>query len=75
MSYQDGDNPCKIETNSVSHYYRWDSHKGRVSEYIRASQVMRVAKLIEAEWSALEILKVVVDGKQKVSEVSAELLQ
>ena len=28
---------------SVSYYYRWDSHKGRVSEYIRASQVTRVA--------------------------------
>ena len=28
---------------SVSYYYRWDSPKGRVSEYIRASQVARVA--------------------------------
>ncbi|NEP59023.1 MAG: hypothetical protein F6K31_18705 [Symploca sp. SIO2G7] len=60
---------------SVSYYYRWDSHKGRVSEYIRASQVTRVAKLIEAERPALEILKVVVEGKRKISGVSAELLR
>ena len=59
---------------SVSYYYRWDSHKGRVSEYIRASQVARVARLIEAERPALEILKVVVEGKRKLSAVSAELL-
>ena len=60
---------------SVSYYYRWDSHKGRVSEYIRASQVTRVARLIAAERPALEILKVVVEGKRKVSGVSAELLR
>ena len=60
---------------SVSYYYRWDSHKGRVSEYIRASQVARVAKLIEAERPALEILRVVVEGKRKISGVSAELLR
>lgn len=60
---------------SVSYYYRWDSHKGRVSEYIRASQVARVAKLIEAERPALEILKVVVEGKRTLSGVSAELLR
>ncbi|MEM6518924.1 MAG: hypothetical protein AAF722_06270 [Cyanobacteria bacterium P01_C01_bin.70] len=60
---------------SVSYYYRWDSHKGRVSEYIRASQVTRVAGLIEAERPALEILKVVVEGKRKISGVSAELLR
>ena len=59
---------------SVSYYYRWDSPKGRVSEYIRTSQVTRVAKLIEAERPALEILKVVVEGKRKVSGVAAELL-
>ncbi|MEM6772582.1 MAG: hypothetical protein AAF597_18535 [Bacteroidota bacterium] len=59
---------------SVSYYYRWDSHKGRVSEYIRASQVARVVGLIEAERPALDILKVVVDGKRKLSAVSAELL-
>ena len=44
-------------------------------EYIRASQVMRVAGLVEAERPALEILKVVVDGKRKISGVSAELLR
>ena len=60
---------------SVSYYYRWDSHKGRVSEYIRASKVTQVARLIAAERPALEILKVVVDGKRKVSGVSAELLR
>ncbi len=60
---------------SVSYYYRWDSHKGRVSEYIRASKVTRVAQLIEAERPALEILKVVIEGKRKVSNVSAELLR
>ena len=60
---------------SVSYYYRWDSHKGRVSEYIRASKVTRVARLIEAERPALEILKVVVVGKRKLSGVSAELLR
>ena len=60
---------------SVSYIYKWDSPKGRVSEYIRASQVMRVAGLIEAERPALEILKVVVEGKRKVSGVSAELLR
>ncbi|MFG6100548.1 hypothetical protein SPB21_35245 [Leptothoe sp. ISB3NOV94-8A] len=60
---------------SVSYYYRWDSHKGRVSEYIRASQVTRVARLIEAERPALEILRVVVKGKRKISGVSAELLK
>ena len=59
---------------SVSYYYRWDSHKGRVSEYIRASQVARVAGLIEAERPALEVLRVVVEGKRKVSGVSAALL-
>ena len=59
---------------SVSYYYRWDSHKGRVSEYIRASQVTRVTKLIEAERPALEILKVVVEGKRTVSGVAAELI-
>ena len=52
---------------SVSYYYRWDSPKGRVSEYIRASQVARVAKLIEAERPALEILRVVVEGMRKDS--------
>ena len=60
---------------SVSYYYRWDSPKGRVSEYIRASQVARVVRLIEAERPALEILKVVVKEKRKVSGVSAELLR
>ena len=60
---------------SVSYYYRWDSPKGRVSEYIRASQVARVANLIEAGRPALEILKVVVEGKRKITGVSAELLE
>ncbi|NEP56250.1 MAG: HNH endonuclease [Symploca sp. SIO2G7] len=60
---------------SVSYYYRWDSHKGRVSEYIRASQVTRVERMIEAERPALEILKVVVEGKRTVSGVSAKLLR
>ena len=60
---------------SVSYYYRWDSHKGRVSEYIRSSNLTRVARLIEAERPALEILKVVVEGKRKVSGVSVELLK
>ncbi len=59
---------------SVSYYYRWDSPKGRVSEYIRASQVTRVARLIVAERPALEILRVVVNGKRKLSAVSTELL-
>ncbi|MEO0706822.1 MAG: hypothetical protein AAF050_14300 [Cyanobacteria bacterium J06649_5] len=59
---------------SVSYYYRWDSPKGRVSEYIRASQVMRVTGLIEAERPALEILKIVVEGKRKISGVASELL-
>ena len=35
----------------------------------------RVAGLIKAERPALEILKVVVEGKRKVSGVSAELLR
>ena len=65
----------KRSNPSVSYYYRWDSHKGRVSEYIRASKVTQVARLIAAERPALEILKVVVDGKRKVSGVSAELLR
>ena len=60
---------------SVSYYYRWDSHKGRVSEYIRASQVKRVAGLIEAERPALEILRVVIEGKRKISVVATELLR
>ncbi|MEM8611176.1 MAG: hypothetical protein AAGF93_04080 [Cyanobacteria bacterium P01_H01_bin.105] len=60
---------------SVSYYYRWDSHKGRVSEYIRASQVTRVERLIEAERPALEILRIVVEGKRKISGVSPELLR
>ena len=60
---------------SVSYYYRWDSHKGRVSEYIRASQVTRVAGLIEAERPALEILRVVVEGKRNLPKVSAKLLR
>ncbi|MEA5464756.1 hypothetical protein [Leptothoe sp. PORK10 BA2] len=59
---------------SVSYYYRWDSPRGRVSEYIRASKLARVTGLIEAERPALEVLRVVVDGKRKVSGVSAELL-
>ena len=59
---------------SVSYYYRWDSPKGRVSEYIRARQVTRVAQLIESERPALEILKVVVEGKNKMSGVSSDLL-
>ena len=46
-----------------------------MSEYIRANQVTRVARLIEAERPALEILRVVVEGKRKVSGVSAELLR
>ena len=45
-----------------------------MSEYIRASQVTRVARLIAAERPALEILRIVVEGKRKVSGVSAELL-
>ncbi|MBE9068717.1 HNH endonuclease [Leptolyngbya cf. ectocarpi LEGE 11479] len=60
---------------SVSYYYRWDSPKGRVSEYIRASQVTRVARMIEAERPALEILRIVVEGKRKISGVSVELLR
>ena len=64
----------KRENPSVSYLYKWDSPKGRVSEYIRASQVARVARMIEAERPALEILRVVVEGKKKVSGVSAELL-
>ena len=65
----------KRASPSVSYYYRWDSHKGRVSEYIRASHVTRVAGLIEAERPALEILRIVVEGKRKISGVSAELLR
>ena len=58
----------------MSYYYRWDSHKGRVSKYIRASKLTRMTRLIEEEWPALEILRIVVEGKRKVSRVSAELL-
>ncbi|MEA5464164.1 hypothetical protein [Leptothoe sp. PORK10 BA2] len=45
-----------------------------MSDYISASKLARVAGLIEAERPALEILRVVVDEKRKVSGVSAELL-
>lgn len=64
----------KRKNPSVSHYYRWDSPKGRVSEYVMASRVSAVRQMLEAGQPALEILKVVVDGKKKLSAVSAELL-
>ena len=64
----------KRKQPSVSHYYRWDSPKGRVSEYVKASRVNQVHQLITEETPALDILKVVVEGKKKLSRVSAKLL-
>ncbi|MEM9091286.1 MAG: hypothetical protein AAGC93_21410 [Cyanobacteria bacterium P01_F01_bin.53] len=64
----------KRKRPSVSHYYRWDSPKGRVSEYVKASRVSQVHRLIAEETPALDILKVVVEGKKTLSGVSAKLL-
>ena len=64
----------KRKKPTVSHYYRWDSPKGRVSEYVKASRVSQVHQLIVEETPALEILKVVVEGKKKLSGVSVKLL-
>lgn len=64
----------KRKNPTVSHYYRWDSPKGRVSEYVKAGRVTRVHQLIVEEMPALEILQVVVEGKKKLSGVSAKLL-
>lgn len=59
---------------SVSYYYRWDSPKGRVSEYIRAGLLERVERMIAEQRPALEILRVVAEGKRKISGVAVELL-
>ncbi|MBE9067902.1 DNA adenine methylase [Leptolyngbya cf. ectocarpi LEGE 11479] len=64
----------KRKNPTVSYYYRWDSPRGRVSEYVKAGRVTRVHQLITDGKPALEILKVVVEGKKKLSGVSAELL-
>ena len=64
----------KRKQSTISYYYRWDSPAGRVNEYIRASRLARVNQLVEADCPALEILRVVTEGK-KVSGVSAKLLR
>ena len=64
----------KRKNPSVSYYYRWDSPKGRVTEYVKGSKLSAVRQMLAADRPALEILKVVVDGKKKLSGVSAELL-
>ena len=63
----------KRKQPTISYYYRWDSPAGRVNEYIRASKLARVNQLVEADRPALEILRVVTEGK-KLSGVSAKLL-
>ena len=63
----------KRQKPSTSHYYRWDSPLGRVNEYVRASRLPRISRLIAEKRPALEILKAVTAGK-KLSGVSAKLL-
>lgn len=63
----------KRKKPSVSYYYRWDSPEGRVNEYVRANRLTRINQLIAEKRPALEILKVVTEGK-KLSGVSAKLL-
>lgn len=63
----------KRKNPSTSHYYRWDSPQGRVNEYIRASRVTRIHQLIDDGLPALEVLRVVVEGKKR-SRLVAELL-
>ncbi|CAN5624960.1 hypothetical protein BH23CYA1_BH23CYA1_07140 [soil metagenome] len=63
----------KRKNPSTSHYYRWDSPRGRVNEYIRASRVTRIHQLIDDGLPALEVLRAVVEGKKR-SRLVAELL-
>ncbi|MEL6763530.1 MAG: hypothetical protein AAFO87_07670 [Cyanobacteria bacterium J06607_6] len=63
----------KRKNPSISYYYRWDSPEGRVNEYIRASRLPKVNRLIAENRPALEILRVVTAGK-RLSGASARLL-
>lgn len=63
----------KRKKPSISYYYRWDSPEGRVNEYVRANRLARINQLIAEKRPALEILKIVTEGK-KLSGVSAKLL-
>lgn len=63
----------KRKKPTTSYYYRWDSPAGRVNEYIRAGRLARVSLLVEADRPALEILRVVAEGKN-LSGVAAKLL-
>ena len=63
----------KRKNPSISHYYRWDSPQGRVNEYIRASRLTRIQRLIDDGLPALEVLRAVVEGKKRSRLVAALL--
>lgn len=64
----------KRKKPSVSYYYRWDSPKGRVSEYVKASKLSGVNQMLSENCPALEILEYVIEGKKKPSKLAQTLL-
>lgn len=58
---------------SLSHYYRWDSPQGRVTEYICADRVAAVSQMLAENRPALEVLRFVMAGR-KVTGVTARVL-
>lgn len=58
---------------STSYYYRWDSPKGRITEYVKASKVSGVTRMLDSGKPALEILQYVMAGR-KATGVTAEVL-
>ncbi len=64
----------KRKKPSVSYLYKWDSSKGRVSEYVKTSKVSGVSRMLTENRPALEILEYVIEGKKKPSKLAQTLL-
>ena len=63
----------KRQKPSTSYYYRWDSPKGRITEYIKASKVSSVTRMLDSGKPALEILRYVTAGR-KTTGIPTEVL-
>ena len=58
---------------STNYHYRWDSPKGRITEYVKAFKVSGVTRILDSGKPVLEILRYVMAGR-KATGVTVEVL-
>ncbi|MEN8444051.1 MAG: hypothetical protein ABG776_03445 [Cyanobacteria bacterium J06555_13] len=64
----------KRRAPTISYYYRWDSELGRLSEYIPATKLYAIQRLIDKGTPAIQILQFLSRSKKKMTPLAQQLI-